>query len=294
MLGCSQCTIWMCDESCDQSRMKTGQQEMHQRKQSTTRAVNTLLAMSRVAPVAKVSWWIFLGVGACVAYWIWAAGGVAWWMLIPSSLVFFAFLRLLYRWRKNRQLAKFNQIHLPPQILSAFRQQYPALAPKQVDLIEQGLLDFIAMHLLSKRDYAMPSHAVDALWHCMLEQPKLYQQWCMSVLGYSLEHVPHIPIHAEQRLGAQWRLKSLHSRQNHLAWQESCYLHGLNPYRTKQLPRLYAIDAALGWADGQHYDVQVLREKYALKEGATASSSVDDHSGNHSCSSCSSCSSSCD
>ena len=126
---------------------------------------------------------------------------------------------------------------------------------------------------MQKQAYAMPSHAVDALWHVMLQYPIQYQQLCEQTIGRTLNHSPY-----DGTTRPEEQVKQLFE-----AWKYSCMLHGYNPSNTMQLPRLFAVDQVLGWENGQSFELAQMTKDFAkyMQDQSSSSSSC-----GSSCSSC--------
>lgn len=181
---------------------------------------------------------------------------------------------------KAAKLRRIDALRIEPMIWQQFKQLYPQISLSERRLIEQGFKDYLAIHVLERRAYAMPSHAVDALWHVLLEFPLQYRQLCKHTLGRELQHQPYAVASAPSVAVQQQQLAS--------SWRMSCRLHGLNPASTLQLSRLFAIDAVLNWAGGSQFDPQQLH-RLSASTGTGLSGSVSSSGGCSSCSSCSSC-----
>lgn len=90
---------------------------------------------------------------------------------------------------------------------------------------------------------AMPSKAVDALWHEFILHTRAYQDWCDIALGRFLHHTP-----AEALGGNPQRNDGLRR-----AWFWACKDESINPRHPTRLPLLFALDAKLGIEGGFHY-----------------------------------------
>jgi hypothetical protein len=122
------------------------------------------------------------------------------WVIIPILwCVRVINISLLTRSQRAR-LQKIEQLKIEPIFWNKLRQSHPELTLKQRQLIEVGFKDYLALHVMQKQAYAMPSNAVDALWHVMLEFPQQYQQLCHATLGRILNHNPyHLNIEPKQQ-----------------------------------------------------------------------------------------------
>lgn len=209
------------------------------------------------------------------------------WFLIPA--IFFVASANLYMEsiRCRKQLDRIALLRIDSACWQRFSTRYPAIGIRERRLIEQGFKDYLGLHAMQRQAYAMPSHAVDALWHVLLEFPVQYQQLCRQTLGRTLTHRPNDSSSTSNPRGSSQAPQQLqaHSIQLCEAWRNSCRLNGLDPLSTTHLPRLFAIDEALGWPQGQRYDLEEIQQHYR-RYVKNQNSSSDGGSG---CSSCSSC-----
>lgn len=250
-----------------------------------------LLKLKRDVPLMSFYWVLIPLVCMLLAYMVVRACWTGW-FLIPC--MFFVASANLYiaSNRRQRCLARIAAIRLDPLLWQRFDQLHPNVGLRERRLIEQGFKDYLGLHAMQRQTYAMPSHAVDALWHVLLEFPVQYEQLCRQTLGRILHHRPNDSSHrsnpllsshtAQQQSQQQLQAQSIQLCE---AWRHSCKLNGLNPLTTTHLSRLFAIDAALSWPQGQCYDLEEIQQHYRryLKN---QNSSSDGGSG---CSSCSSC-----
>ncbi len=156
----------------------------------TSNQLSELLRLKRQQPIIKTRWIIlpFIIFGLMYAWQqqFWTA-----WVIIPILwCVRVINISLLTRSQRAR-LQKIEQLKIEPIFWNKLRQSHPELTLKQRQLIEVGFKDYLALHVMQKQAYAMPSNAVDALWHVMLEFPQQYQQLCHATLGRILNHNPY-------------------------------------------------------------------------------------------------------
>lgn len=91
-------------------------------------------------------------------------------------------------WQRERVI---RESPLPQFLKRKLRETYPHLSGKDADLVERGLRQFFMACSRSKRQFvAMPSKAVDAMWHEFILHTKAYENWCQLTLGYFLHHRP--------------------------------------------------------------------------------------------------------
>lgn len=190
---------------------------------------------------------------------------------------------------QNKKLQRINALKINPLFWQRFIQLYPQVSIRERRLIEQGFKDYLALHALNRYAYAMPSHAVDALWHVMLEFPSEYNAMCQQILGRPLTHEPYVSsnIPAQNAINLQRQRRQLFN-----TWHIGCKLTGLNPRNAPRLPRLFSIDQALGWQGTQVFSLSAMYQLYGQfmqnSSSSSDSGSSTDNS-NDGCSSCSSC-----
>lgn len=213
--------------------------------------VDILLKLKRHQPRIKTRW-ILLPFGVFSLMYIWQQQFFTGWVLLPFiwSVVVMD-IAFVARSRRHK-LEKIERLKIDPIIWDQIRQQYPELGLKQRKLIEQGFKDYLALHVMQKQGYAMPSHAVDLLWHTLLEHPQYYKQLCKEALGRALKHQPY-----DHTIALEVQRQQLFE-----SWRYSCMLHEFNPRNSTQMPRLFAIDQALNWVDGQYFNLQDLTRDY--------------------------------
>jgi hypothetical protein len=144
---------------------------------------------------------------------------------------------------------------LPQSLKRKLRLAYPHLSDADADKAEQGLRDFFIACLHNKQQFmAMPSQAVDVLWHEFILHTKAYEAWCHRALGRFLHHTPAEALgKSAQRNDGLRRI-----------WYWACKRDGINPRWPTHLPYLFAIDNQLSIADGFHYapDCKMVNNKF--------------------------------
>jgi hypothetical protein len=108
------------------------------------------------------------------------------------------------RIHRLRKIRAWNDFKIPAEVWRVFKQRHPNIATSSYAYIEEGFKDYLAIHLLRKDAYAMPSHSVDALWHVLIEEfDTFYRTMCLNFLGYELIHQPHDPLPTEAQRASQ-------------------------------------------------------------------------------------------
>jgi hypothetical protein len=142
----------------------------------------------------------------------------------------------------------------------------PELDEAQRDEVFEGLRDyFLICNLAGRRMVAMPSQAVDDAWHEFILFTRQYDKFCAHAFGRFLHHTPaeamSTPTQASDGLKRAWRLACAHEK--------------IDPKAPERLPRLFALDAALGIAGGFVYQLDCL----AASGGAAGSGFCASHIG---------------
>ena len=246
-------------------KIKTNQEEQ------TSNMLDALLKLKRQQPMIKTRW-IMLPILVLLIMYSWQQQFFTAWVLIPFIWTVIVVNQALITRTRRDKLERIEQLKIDPMFWNKLKQQYPELSLKQRRLIELGFKDYLALHVMQKQAYAMPSHAVDALWHVMLQYPIQYQQLCEQTIGRTLNHSPY-----DGTTRPEEQVKQLFE-----AWKYSCMLHGYNPSNTMQLPRLFVVDQVLGWEHGQSFELAQMTKDFAKYMQSQSSSS----SCGSSCSSC--------
>ena len=158
-----------------------------------------------------------------------------------------AALGLWLAWRRQSKLAArhyidhFDFLALLDARLAARR---PELTPEQRYDVFEGLRDWFAINLAAgRRKLSMPSQVVDDAWHEFILFTRNYQAFCRRGLRRFLHHVPAEAMHSPT--DAQAGLKR--------CWRQACRHEDIDPKAPAKLPRLFALDAAMGIAGGFVY-----------------------------------------
>lgn len=128
-------------------------------------------------------------------------------------------------------------------------QRRPELTGEQRAQVFAGLVDYFQLcQQAGRRMVAMPSQAVDEAWHEFILFTRNYERFCRQAFGRFLHHTPAVamtsPTQASDGLKRAWRL--------------ACAREGIDPRQPQRLPRLFALDAALGISGGFIYQLDCL------------------------------------
>lgn len=152
-----------------------------------------------------------------------------------------------------------NAYAFPPQIHDEWRKAYPTLGDQDAVLAERALRSYFIAHLRAGQFVvAMPSRAVDALWHEFILDTRAYHAFCQEAFGGYFHHIPTGKMTPGRMSDmAMWRI-----------WRLSCRGENLDPTSASQLPLLFAIDGMLRIADGNEYSLSNFRRSAAGCGGA--------------------------
>lgn len=182
-------------------------------------------------------WLLGLGGGPLGA---WRVGPNTFALLLAISVVAGA-AAIWVRWQREVAL---REAALPQFLKRKLRETYPHLSGKDCELVERGLRQFFYACLRSERKFvAMPSRAVDAMWHEFILHTRAYREWCELTLGWFLHHTP------AEALGTRSRGREGLRR----AWVWACRDESIHPRHPTRLPLLFALDGKLRIPNGFSY-----------------------------------------
>ncbi|WP_371324315.1 hypothetical protein VX159_01980 [Dechloromonas sp. ZY10] len=180
-------------------------------------------------------------------------------LLLAVAILALLLWRNLARQRRLRYLNRFPYQRLLDARLAARR---PELSATQRSEVFAGLHDYFLLCTQARRQMlAMPSQAVDDAWHEFILFTRQYEQFCRHAFGRFLHHTPAeamtTPTQASESLRRSWGL--------------ACAHEGIDPKAPDRLPRLFALDAALGIAGGFIYHLDCLARNHPDSSGFCAS-----------------------
>ena len=185
-----------------------------------------------------IGFWVLLVLGNALHFWRLSFNFIP---FVVLTVGIFIGVNVWATWQRERAI---RERALPLFLRRKLRETYPHLLPKDVELVERGLRQFfMACNRSNQQFVAMPSKAVDALWHEFILHTRAYQEWCDVALGRFLHHTP-----AEALGGNPQRNDGLRR-----AWFWACKDESINPRNPTRLPLLFALDAKLAIEGGYHY-----------------------------------------
>ena len=148
------------------------------------------------------------------------------------------------KWTRSVRERHIRESPLPRFLQGKLRETYPHLSSRDCELVERGLRQFFLACLRSKKQFvAMPSQAVDVLWHAFILHTQAYQGWCQNALGFFLHHTP------AEVLGTRAR----HNDGLRRCWYWVCKEEAIDPKAPSRLPLLFALDAKFAIPNGFAY-----------------------------------------
>lgn len=164
--------------------------------------------------------------------------------LVPLFLATGLGIVVLLTWRRARRERLIREAPLPHYLKRRLRGAYPHLTQKDAELVERGLRQFfLACHRSRGKFVAMPSRAVDAMWHEFILHTQAYRDWCSLAMGRFLHHTPAEVLSSN----------ALHNDGLRRAWYWSCKDEAIQPRGPTRLPLLFALDTKLEIPDGFRY-----------------------------------------
>lgn len=139
---------------------------------------------------------------------------------------------------------RLRRYQFPAGLRRKLAQRFPQYSNEQWREVLEGLRDWFAVaRRAGSLPISMPSQAVDEAWHEFILHTRSYHEFCSEVLGRYLHHVPaeamQSPIQAQEGLRRTWKI--------------SCMRESISPRQPRVLPRLFALDAMLGFPGGFTY-----------------------------------------
>ena len=195
-----------------------------------------LIRFSRQLVQGIIALWLLALLGALAGWW-----PVRWHWGVYVAFTLLATVSMV-RWTRVVRERFVREAALPQFLQRKLRETYPALSAKDCELVERGLRQFFLACLRSDKNFvAMPSQAVDAMWHAFILHTRAYKSWCDNALGFFLDHTP------AEVLGK----KARHNDGLRRAWSWACKDEAINPRTPSRLPLLFALVYGPGtWLTG--------------------------------------------
>jgi hypothetical protein len=179
--------------------------------------------------------------------------------LVVGGIVTLVAVWQVVHWRRGRYI---RTAPLPVGLYDALRKKYPHLSRKECELAAHALRHFfLAYRHGGYRFVAMPSQAVDELWHAFILHTRTYSAFCRGAFGRFLHHTPAVAMGRRRDVNAGLRR----------CWWHVCREENIDPRRPTRLPLLFALDAKLAIPDGFTYALDCDRLASARTRGGDES-----------------------
>lgn len=199
---------------------------------------NLLMRLGDNVKLLAIGVWLVSIVGVFAGAWR-VRGGWIFYLFATIIIVL-----LVTHWTQSERRRTIREAPLPRFLRRKLRDTYPHLSVRDCELVERGLRQFFMACLRSKKQFvAMPSQAVDAMWHEFILHTPAYQRWCRDALGFFLHHTP------AEALGK----KARHNDGLRRCWYWACKEESINPKAPSRLPLLFALDAKFAIPGGFTY-----------------------------------------
>lgn len=155
----------------------------------------------------------------------------------------------LQAWARSMRLRRAEFIRtfrFPRGLFGKFREHYPEMTRKDIALVSRGLRQFFIAHLMSGNKYvAMPSKAVDDLWHEFILYTRDYKVFCNKAFGEFLHHTPAAALESHRKRSNEGLRR---------VWWYACKYENINATDPSRLPLLFALDGKLNIPGGYYYE----------------------------------------
>ena len=175
---------------------------------------------------------------------------IEWAVIVVAGVAYLFWLGLRLKAR-SYGLRVVGRHRLPAFIRHKLMATYPHLTDRQAHDVERGLRQFFRVNLQAQgRFVAMPSKAVDTLWHEFILHTRSYEIFCRQAFGRLLHHTPAAAL--PTLTTGKWR-NTVPNEGLRRAWRLACGDEHIDPQQPARLPLLFALDASLGIEGGYVY-----------------------------------------
>lgn len=137
-----------------------------------------------------------------------------------------------------------NSYTYPVELIATLKNEHD-YTDSDIEIITAQFKEFIKLCLIADHSVAMPSKAVDDLWHEFLLLEDEYKDFCDKALGRFLIHIPN-----DERTQKETTAELKNT------WILACKKEGINPKNPMTVPSLFRVDRDLGVRNGYHYSTK--------------------------------------
>lgn len=186
-------------------------------------------------------------------------------LLFVIVFVRLVLLIVLLMKRRGESSGKGELIEWPSGIMGRVALEIPSATGDDLSMLKSGFESYLHAIAMFGADVsvAMPSRAVDEVWHNCILHSRFYEKLCAARVGWFIHHDPGPMPGARSALSKEQAERELDGLAR--AWLGSCDREGLDPFG-ESMPALFAADRLLGLADGFWYSSDDQASSKSLKE----------------------------
>lgn len=208
-------------------------------------------------PIRRLTVLLLLSVAIYVMPTLQRIGGYCIALMLGWLLLYLRQYYILRRYRKRIEHLFFEE-----ELRNDFKQRYPKLTEGQLRLVIRGFKDYLIQCLIEKPDLPVPSQAVSCLCQVLIKSHQDYARDLQYVVGFlpKFQALHSLEVTADsldqQCISKRQELEKIK------VWRCYCRLHGWQPLRTQQHPRLFLIDQTLRWDATELDNIYIYQKKY--------------------------------
>lgn len=146
---------------------------------------------------------------------------------------------------KSRRREYIKRYVFSSSIVQRVKNKHSYLSDSEVANVFEALRDFFYIRNEESDIVSMPSVVVDDAWHEFILFTSAYNEFCQHAFGQFLHHTPAEAMQSPDDIQEGIRR----------AWRLACAKESISPIKPSHLPRLFALDAELGIAEGFVYSM---------------------------------------
>jgi len=162
------------------------------------------------------------------------------------AVIVYSLFHFVLKCIQESRLAYIQTYPFHRELARKFSQHYPHLSKPELEQVQNGLRVYFKLRLKHGQAIAMPSRAVDVLWHEFIVFTQDYQAFCHKAFGEFLHHRPFSSM--QSPTDVQFAMDNV--------WRHSCERENINPVIPQRLPLLFRLDSELRIPDSFAYSIE--------------------------------------